>query len=110
MVTASTILFLNNLIFGFIQFILSLRVLLRLLGAQPAPFVQWVMETSAPLLSPFEGMFPTARLEGGFVVEISALFALLIYGLLGYVIAEIIAHAEYHALVYRENHSRSKRG
>ena len=106
MITASTILFLNNLIFAFIEFILGLRIILRLLGAAGAPFMQWVMDTSGPLLYPFEGMFPTARLEGGFVVEISALFALLVYAFIGYLIAEMVAYAEYRALSYREKRIR----
>lgn len=86
------ILFLTNLVFGFIEFMLGLRIILKLFSANAAtPFVQWVYETSRPLLAPFEGIFPTARLEGGFIIEFSAIFALLIYALIAYFIHELIA-------------------
>ena len=57
---------LSDIIIGIIEFLLSLRILLKLLGASPkAPFVVWVYETTRPLLAPFEGMFPTSTLPVG---------------------------------------------
>lgn len=76
---------------GIIESLISLRVLLKFLGAnQVAPFVRWVYETTQPLLRPFEGMFPTPRVEGGFVLEFSALFAIVAYAIAGYLLIEII--------------------
>jgi uncharacterized protein YggT (Ycf19 family) len=80
-----------NIVFSFIQLILGVRVLLKFFGASiEAPFVNWVYHTSAPLLVPFEGMFPSPELSGGYIVEISALFALIAFALLGYIIDEFL--------------------
>ena len=85
------ILFLTDTIVGVIEFLLSLRVLLKLLGASThAPFVQWVYETTRPLLSPFEGMFPTSTLPVGLVLEISTLFALMTYAFIGFLLESAI--------------------
>ncbi len=76
-----------DIIFTFIEALLSLRILLKFLGAnQSTAFVMWVYQTSKPLLAPFEGMFPSAITQGGFVLEVSVLFALLVYAFLGYII------------------------
>ncbi len=76
---------------GIAQLILGLRIILKLFGAnKTAPFVQWIYETSAPLLYPFEGIFPSAALEGRFVIEFSALFAVIIYSLIGYFLTKLI--------------------
>jgi len=78
-----------------IEGLLVLRIALKLFGASTvAPFTQWVYETTRPLLSPFEGIFPTARLEGPFVIEFSALFALIIYSFIGYLILQTLLTLE----------------
>lgn len=80
-----------NIVFGIIEIFLGLRILLKLFGANSAaPFVNWIYETSQPLLEPFQNIFPTPVIEGGFVLELSTLFALVIYGLLGYLLTELI--------------------
>jgi uncharacterized protein YggT (Ycf19 family) len=85
------ILFLTDMIISLIEFLLSLRILLKLLGASAhAPFVQWVYETTRPLLAPFEGMFPTSTLPIGLVLEISTLFALITYAFLGFLLESAI--------------------
>lgn len=85
------ILVLSNAIVALVEFLLSLRILLKLLGARTtAPFVTWVYETTKPLLSPFEGMFPTSNLGNGFVLEASALFALLVYAFLGFLLESAV--------------------
>ncbi len=95
MITLATISFLTNVVFGFIEFLVGFRILLRLFGASPqAPFVNWIYETSTPLLSPFAGMFPSPRLQGGFVVEFSALFGLLVYAFIAYGVTELIKYLE----------------
>lgn len=74
----------TEIILNIVEALLILRIILKLLGANvAAPFVDWIYRTSSPLLSPFEGMFPTSELGSGFVLEISALFAVLIYAFLG---------------------------
>lgn len=81
------ILALADIIFSFIEGLLALRIVLKFFDANPlTPFVSWVYQTSRPLLTPFEGIFPSATTRGGFVLEVSALFALLAYAFLGYII------------------------
>ncbi len=88
-----------NIIFGFIEGILAVRVLLRFFGASSgAPFVRWVYETSDPLLTPFRGMFPNSILTGGYVLEVNTLIAILIYAIAGYILGEIIAYVRYFSL------------
>jgi uncharacterized protein YggT (Ycf19 family) len=86
-----------NIVIGAIEFFLGLRFLLRLLGANPAsPFVQWIYDMTAPLLAPFENLFPSATLEG-FVFDFTTLFALLVYVFAGYLLLQIIAYFTYAA-------------
>lgn len=70
-----------NVIQAIIGVILGLRIILRLFGANPAnDFVNWVYETSGEILGPFRGIFPNPNLDG-FVIDFTAIFALLVYGL-----------------------------
>lgn len=74
---------LTNLIVLLVGSLLGLRFFLRLFSANSGnDFVSWIYDTSAPLLAPFESIFPTVRIEDGFVIEVTTLFALLVYGLL----------------------------
>jgi YggT family protein len=73
---------------GFIEILIGLRFLLRLLGANPASgFVQWVYDWSTPFVTPFAGIFgQDATVTGAGVVTTSvfdwtALIALLVIGL-----------------------------
>lgn len=75
---------------GFIEILIGLRFLFRLLGANPAnPFVGWVYDWSSPLVAPFAGIFgqSSAVISGAGVVVASvfdwtALIALIVYGLI----------------------------
>lgn len=73
-----------NFFVGVALVFLGLRVLLRLFGANPdVAFVGWVYDSSSVLLEPFRGIFPTRVIAQDFVVDFSALFAMLVYGLVG---------------------------
>lgn len=80
-----------NFVFGLFGVLLGLRLIMRLFSANSANgFVEWVYETSRPLIEPFENIFPTVQLEDGFVLEISTLFALVIYGIAAALIVSLI--------------------
>jgi uncharacterized protein YggT (Ycf19 family) len=82
-----------EIVFTLVEALLGLRVILKFFGANPAtPFVNWVYETSEPLLTPFSGMFPAPVIEGRFVLEFSTLFALIIYGLIAYLLIALIEY------------------
>ncbi len=111
MLSTSLIALLTNIVFGFIELLLSLRLLLVFLGASTkAPFVNWVYMTSNPLLSPFEGMFPSRTIPVGFNIDTSTLFALIIYSFIGYFLKELLDYISYQTQRYRSDRfDRSKR-
>ncbi|MFZ6035091.1 MAG: YggT family protein [Patescibacteria group bacterium] len=91
MITADIILGMLNLLVGFAETAIAVRILLKLMGASvTAPFVRWVYDMSSPLISPFIGMFPSPTLTGPFTIEFSAIFALFVYMFIGYLLQEAI--------------------
>ena len=79
---------------GLIEGILVLRFILELLGANPnTGFSQWVYTTSYPLMQPFTGIFPSMSLGGNYVADFSALFAIIIYALFGWLISRLLSFA-----------------
>lgn len=79
---------------GLVILLLGLRVLFRLFDANVgAGFVQWVYDTSDVIMAPFRGIFPSATIEPGNVLDVSALFAILIYAILGYLLTSFLASA-----------------
>lgn len=101
MVSDRILLLIANIVFGIVEGVIGLRVILKLFGANPiAPFVSWIYAVSQPLLAPFFGMFPTPLLRRGGTIEFSALFALLIYAFLGNVIEKAIIY-------FQHSHSNS---
>jgi hypothetical protein len=82
--------------FGLAELILGLRFILKLFGANASNvFVNWVYETSAAVLDPFRGIFPTQVFKSAFVIEFSTLFAIIIYALIAMLlvyVVELITH------------------
>lgn len=73
-----------HLIIGLAEIILILRIIFRLFAANPtASFVHWTYTTSGTLLEPFRGIFQASVIDKSYVLDFTALFALIIYGLLG---------------------------
>lgn len=67
------------------------RFLLRLFNANATNrFVDWMLDQTQPVLAPFERRFPTVRVGDGFNVEISTLFALVAYLLVGFLVMAVI--------------------
>lgn len=94
-----------NFVTTLVEGLLALRILLKLLGASTAaPFVEWVYETTQPLLNPFTGMFPSPQVSGGFVLEFSSIFALLVYAFVGFVISQALE-----AMVYYDEKRGSRK-
>jgi hypothetical protein len=84
---------------GFIEFLIGLRFIFRLVGANPlSPFVNWIYDWSTPFVTPFAGIFgQTAVITGQGVVVASvfdwtALIALAAYAIVGGVIARLVAN------------------
>lgn len=82
-----------NFFTGLVTLFLGLRVLLRLFGANPdAAFVQWVYSSTSGLMQPFRGVFPTETIARDYVLDFSALFALIVYGLVGMALLSLVLH------------------
>lgn len=91
MLSSQIFFFLTHIVIGAIEFFLGMRVLLKFLGANAgSPFVDWIYNTSEPLLVPFQGIFPSKVFEGIFILELSTLVALVVYAFVGYLLSEIL--------------------
>lgn len=86
---------------GFIEIVIGLRFLFRLLGADPnAGFVRLVYDWSAPLVTPFAGIFgqeATVLSDAGTVTasvfDWTALIALIVYGLIIALITRVLTRS-----------------
>jgi uncharacterized protein YggT (Ycf19 family) len=73
-----------NVIIGVVEAILGIHILLKLFSANPdAPFVRWMYSISDPFLRPFRGIFEDFVFRGEYVLDLSAVFAIIIYGIAG---------------------------
>ncbi|HET7145276.1 MAG TPA: hypothetical protein VFI68_14750 [Anaerolineales bacterium] len=78
------------LVFGILEALIALRIGLMLIGANPnSPIVAMIYGFTYLFLFPFTGMVgsPTA---GAMVLELSSLFAMLIYGLVAWAIERVV--------------------
>lgn len=76
-------------IVGFIDVLIAIRFVLKLFGANLAPFVRFMYDVTWPLVAPFHGIFNTAQ-EGRSILEPESLVAIAIYSLIGWGIVSAI--------------------
>ncbi|MDX1665126.1 MAG: hypothetical protein R3272_15145 [Candidatus Promineifilaceae bacterium] len=78
------------LLVALVEFLIILRVALKLIAANPdAPFVALVYSASYLFLWPFLGMTATPA-AGAIQLEISSIIAMFVYLMLGWVVAQFI--------------------
>lgn len=78
-------------IIGLIEALLAIRVILRLIDANPANgFVNFVYSLSGAFVAPFNGIVGEPA-SGGAVLEINTLLAMLVYLILGWVVLKLVA-------------------
>jgi uncharacterized protein YggT (Ycf19 family) len=71
--------------------LLLLGFFLLSLGANPdAPFAEWVYRSLTQVMAPFRGLFEPVPLDGRSVVDVSILFAMIVYGLATLVLRALI--------------------
>ncbi len=78
------------LLFGILEALIALRIGLMLIGANPgSPIVALIYGFTNLFLFPFNGLIasPTA---GSMVLELSSMFAMLIYGLIAWVVERTV--------------------
>ena len=77
-------------ILSFLEILLAIRFLLRLIGANPASgFAVFIYGVSGMFTSPFFGLVPTPAFGVG-LAELTTLIAMAIYALLFWIIAYVI--------------------
>jgi uncharacterized protein YggT (Ycf19 family) len=75
---------------GLLAIALGLRVAFRLLAAnETAGFVQFIYGFTEPFVRPFQGIFAEPAADGA-VLDSAALFALVIYALIAWIIVRIL--------------------
>jgi uncharacterized protein YggT (Ycf19 family) len=72
------------LVVGIIDTLLIVRLVLKLLAANPAAgFTNLIYGVTAPFVALFDGVFPNAQHQGS-VLDLAALLAIIVYGLLAW--------------------------
>lgn len=93
-------------IFGII--ILALRVFLLAFSAnQEAGFAEFVMNTSADYMQPFRGLFPAKTVGTTGYLDVSAMFAIIVYALVGWGFSALIGYIQ-HKIDSFENQRRTE--
>ena len=78
------------LLFGILEALIALRIVLKLIAANPAsPFAALVYNITDLFLWPFTGLTVSPS-AGGMVLEIPAIIAMIVYALVAWVIIKVI--------------------
>jgi hypothetical protein len=78
------------LLFGILEALIALRIGLKLIGANPdSQIVNLIYGITALFLFPFKDLIGSPT-SGNMVLELSSMFAMLIYGLIAWVIERIV--------------------
>src|SRR5256885_10930464 len=79
------------LVFGVIDGLLVIRLILKLLGANPqAAFANWVFNVTAFFMAPFHNLLPTIGNEQS-QLEMSVVIAILVYALIAWAVGRFVA-------------------
>jgi uncharacterized protein YggT (Ycf19 family) len=81
------------LVFGIIDGMLLIRLVLKLLGANPqAGFTSFVYGLTDVFMAPFRNLLPAVGSgSSGAVLETSVLIAIIVYALIGWVLTRLVA-------------------
>jgi hypothetical protein len=78
------------LLFGFLEVLIALRIGLLLIGANPgSPIVALIYGFTSLFLFPFTGLVGSPS-AGNMVLELSSIFAMIIYALIAWAIERIV--------------------
>ena len=78
------------LLFGTLVALIALRIGLKLIGANPeSPIVALIYGSTYLFLFPFEGLIASPTM-GSMVLELSSMFAILIYALIAWVVERTV--------------------
>jgi YGGT family len=83
------------LLLGILEALLALRIVLKLIGANPdSPIVALIYGFTSLFLFPFTGLVNSPTV-GNLVLELSTMFAMLIYALIGWAVERAVWLAFY---------------
>ena len=78
------------LFLGVLEALLALRILLKLMAANPSStFAAWLYSVTDIFLFPFVGLIGTPAV-GNMVLELSSFIAMLVYGLVGWAVERLV--------------------
>jgi hypothetical protein len=78
------------LLLGILEALIALRIGLKLIGANPdSPIVALIYGFTSLFLFPFTGLIQSPT-TGGLVLELSSMFAMLIYGLIAWAVERTV--------------------
>ena len=78
------------LFFGVLEALIAIRVVLKLIAANPdSPIARFIYGVTSLFLAPFEGLTSTPS-AGGMVLEISSVIAMIVYGLVAWGLERLI--------------------
>lgn len=77
------------LLFGILEALLGLRIILKLIAANPGnPFASLIYNITELFVWPFQGLTATPE-AGGMVLEIHSVIAMLVYAILGWALVKL---------------------
>ena len=89
--TASWITGLIYFLFGLVEIAIALRILLKLLAANPnAGFSRFIYGVTGPFVARFVGIVGEPAASNGSVFELSSVLALVVYLLLSWIVAKLV--------------------
>ena len=78
------------LLLGILEALIALRIGLKLIGANPeSPIVALIYGFTYLFLFPFDGMIASLS-DGDFVLELSSIFGMLVYALIGWAVGKAV--------------------
>jgi uncharacterized protein YggT (Ycf19 family) len=83
--------------------VLSFGFFLLLFGANPdAAFAEWVYRSLDRVMAPFRGLFESIQLNGQSVLDVSVLFAMIVYGIVAMALRALIDWLTYRVNLIRQ--------
>lgn len=87
---------------------LTLGFFLRLFGASTdAAFTRWVYRSVDRIMEPFRGMFPSHAVSDQSVLDVSLLFAILVYAIVGIALHALVVWLTEKIVTLRRRHRRA---
>lgn len=79
----------------FAEIMLIFRIFLLLFNANPTtPFVQFVYNTSSDFMAPFRGIFPPHITQSGAYLDVTAIFALIVYLIIAVLVQSLMTYLD----------------